>query len=204
MMFISMFTNFSKIEYSHFLGCNVLYNGVHYAGQRHVSQFLLCLSTHSFLLMSFCPCSQAHILYVSASIDSFTQADCTQWNLVLSAQNWRKTHWGPQNEVLISSFQTVFWINWSVNGVTPSQFTQSFSCLLLAQLADWAHLCVVHNTDHITQLLATIGSENMSNVASVLLDFAAPHTPPNLTHWPDGETLKYSLEWWVITIAQGG
>ena len=96
-------------------------------------------------------------------------------------------------------FQTLFVSNWSVNEVTPSQFTQSFSCLL-AQLADWAHLCVVHNTDHITQLLATIGSENMSNVASVLLDFAAPHAQPNLTHWPDGETLKYSLEWWVITM----
>ena len=67
--------------------------------------------------------------------------------------------------------------------------------LLLTQLADWAHLCVVHNTDHITHLLATTGSGNMTNVASVVLDFAAPHAQPNLTDWPDGESLKYSLEW---------
>ena len=71
----------------------------------------------------------------------------------------------------------------------------SLSHVLLAQLADWAHLCVVHNTDHITHLLATVGSGNMTNVASVLLDFAAPHAQPNLTDWPDAESLKFSLEW---------
>ena len=82
-----------------------------------------------------------------------------------------------------------------MNEAIPSQCTHSFSHVLLAQLADWAHLCVVHNTDHITHLLATVGSVNMTNIASVLLDFAAPHAQPNLTDWPDGESLKFSLEW---------
>jgi len=45
------------------------------------------------------------------------------------------------------------------------------------------------------QLLSAIGSENMAAVSSVLIDFAAPHAQPSLTHWPDEESLKYSLEW---------
>jgi len=47
------------------------------------------------------------------------------------------------------------------------------------------------------QLLSAIGSGNMAAVSSVLIDFAAPHAQPSLTHWPDEESLKYSLEWWV-------
>lgn len=192
-----MFTNFSKVEYEQLtVVLCMLYYTIVLCDSQDVYQFLLCLSTQHEVTIS-CWRSSHFLFHSSWLARVYTSRLHPEWNLIFSAQYWggQKVLRGP--EMRLWFFITVLipdLPNWSVNEATPSQFTHNCS-LLLAQLADWAHLCVVHNTDHITHLLATVGSGNITNIASVLLDFAAPHAQPNLTDWPDAESLKYSLEW---------
>ena len=151
-----IFTNFSKVEYEQLtVVLCMLYYTIVLCDSQDVYQLLLVYQHNTrwpfpvdvLLTFSF----TLHVKFTLARV--YTSRLHPEWNLIFSAQYWgrQKVQRGP--EMRLWFFITVLipdLPNWSVNEATPSQFTHNCS-LLLAQPADWAHLCVVHNTDHITR-----------------------------------------------------